>query len=415
MSIELLAPAGSFEALEAALNANADAVYFGVGTLNMRAGAAVNFRVEDLPEIVRRCHSRNAKAYLTLNTVVYNHELDDVRALCRAAKSAGVDACIAGDMAVVMYLRELGMSVHMTVQCNICNLDAVRFYSAYADVMVLARELDLEAIRTITEGIKLNAICGPSGNPVRIEVFIHGALCVAISGKCYMSLSAYNSSANRGKCFQNCRRKYKVSDYETGTEFVIDNEYVMSPKDLCTVDVLDRLLDAGVSVLKIEGRGRAADYVAVTVSVYREALDSYLSGNFADDRIPEWRTRLSEVFNRGFWTGGYYLGEKLGEWSAAEGNQATLLKIHAGYITNYFQRLGVAELRIENVTLHPGDRILITGKTTGAIDMTIEELRLERDPVSEAMPGNVASFPVKMKVRSGDRVHLLEKRNGRIR
>lgn len=406
-SVLLLAPAGGFDSLEAALRSGADAVYFGVGELNMRAGAAGNFTEEDLPEIVSRCHARGAKAFLVLNTVLYDEELPEARRLAMAAKKAGVDACIAGDMAAILMLRELNMPVHLTVQCNISNLEALRFHAAFADVAVLARELPLESIRNIAEGIRRENIRGPGGELLKIELFIHGALCVALSGKCYMSLSVYNSSANRGRCFQNCRRRYLVRDAETGTELEIDNQYVMSPKDLCTVAFLDKLLNAGASVLKIEGRGRSADYVAATVSVYREALDSWLEGRFARERIPEWEKRLKEVFNRGFWEGGYYLGKKLGEWSASDGNRATIRKSYAGRISNYFSRLGVAEMLVEAADLHPGDQLLITGPTTGAVKLTVAELRLERDPVAEAPRGRAASFPVPVKVRSGDKVYLL--------
>lgn len=406
----LLAPAGGFDSLRAALNAGADAVYFGVGAWNMRAGAAANFQPSDLQEIVRQCHESGVKAYLAVNTIVYDHELPLLRELCMAAKEAQVDACIAGDMAVVTYLRSIGMQVHMTVQCNICNLEAVKFYSQFADVMVLARELPLDSIRHIVEEIESQGIRGPSGALVRVEIFIHGALCVAISGKCYMSLAAYNASANRGTCYQNCRRSYLVRDQETGNELEVDNQYIMSPSDLCTIDFLDSILDAGPSLLKIEGRGRSADYVATTVSVYREAIDSYCAGAYDRNRIPEWKARLSEVFNRKFWEGGYYLGKTLHEWCATGGNQSTIHKTHAGKISNYFSKLGVAEMRLEAVSLHPGDRLLITGNATGTLDFMVEELRLDREAVPEAIPGTVVSFPVPSKVRTGDRVQLLTER-----
>jgi putative protease len=413
-NIELLAPAGGFEQLSAALNAGADAVYFGVGKLNMRSGAAVNFTIEDLPEIVERCHAANAKAYLTVNTVVYDWEIEELYKLCDAAKAAKVDACIAGDIAVISYLRKINMSVHITVQCNVCNMEAVRFYAQFADVMVLARELPLEAVAHIIETIKQEDLRGPSGNLVKIEIFAHGALCVAISGKCYMSLCTYNRSANRGQCLQNCRRKYKVVDESTGAELVIDNNFVMSPKDICTIDFLDKILDSGVSVLKIEGRGRSADYVKTTIEVYREAVDACKAGTFSKDAVPAWKARLSEVFNRGFWEGGYYLGKKLDEWCNAEGSLATIVKRYIGKVTNYYPRIQVAQVKLEACKMPPESRVLITGNVTGALDFTLGEMQIDGTVVSEAPQGSEITFKLADRVRVGDKVYLLLDRDDEL-
>ncbi len=411
--IEILSPAGSFSALQAALKHGADGVYFGVGDLNMRAGGAVNFQESDLPEIVRLCHESGAKAYLAVNTVIYNAELTAMRRLCDAAKSAGVDACIAGDMAVIQYLREIGMSVHLTVQCNISNISAVRFFAQFADVMVLARELTLPEILEIAQIIQTEYITGPSGQPVRIEIFAHGALCIALSGRCGMSLCTYQRSANRGICLQNCRRKYLVKDAETGAELLLDHQYIMSPRDLCTVEVLDQILDAGAGLLKLEGRGRPADYVALVTRVYREAAAAWQAGTFTKERAADWKNELERVFNRGFWTGGYYLGLETGVWSQSGGSQATEQKTYLGKISNYFSRLSVAELKIETDSrIHPGDRLVIVGNSTGAVELEICELRLdETAAVPEAVQGDVTSFPVPERVRTGDKVYLLEKKS----
>lgn len=409
-SIEILSPAGSFAALHAALKSGADAVYFGVGDLNMRAGGALNFTLEDLPQIVSLCHDANAKAYLAVNTIIYNNELDSMRTLCDAALQAGVDACIAGDLAVVTYLREIGMSVHLTVQANVCNLPAVKFFSQFADVMVLARELTLPQIAQIAKSVKEEKICGPSGELVQLEVFAHGALCIGISGRCGMSLCAYQRSANRGVCLQNCRRKYRVTDVETGFELELDHQYIMSPADICTIEVLDQILDAGVSVLKIEGRGRPADYVAKTTAVYKEAVQAWQNGSFNEERAEAWLEILSTVFNRGFWKGGYYLGMETGVWSRQGGSLATERKVYLGRVTNYYSKIGVAELTIETRTpLKPSDRVVIMGNTTGALELTVEELRLDRGIVESAVQGDVVSFAVPERVRTTDKVYLLEK------
>jgi len=409
--IVLLSPAGGFESLQAALDNGADAVYFGIGKLNMRSQATVNFRAEDLPEIVNRCHARNAGAWLALNTVIYDSELDEVRALCRAAKRAGVDAVIAMDPSVVTAARALGLSVHLSVQANISNLEAVKFHARFADVVVLARELSLKQIAYICRAIREQRITGPSGELLKVEVFVHGALCTAISGKCYMSLAAYGSSANRGACVQNCRRTYTVRDTETGMELKIDNQYIMSPKDLCTVGFLDRILDSGVSVLKIEGRGRSADYTARATAVYREALDRWRRGEpFTPELTAEWETRLAEVFNRGFWKGGYYLGNRLGEWAASGENRASVRKIFLGTVVNYFPKAKAAEVLLSSGSLTSGVRILVTGTTTGAIELTVNSLRVDDRPCEAAPKGSGVTFFCERKLRQNDKVYRLEER-----
>jgi len=408
----LLAPAGSFESLEAALQNGANAVYFGVGKLNMRSQATVNFSKEDLPEIVRRCHGKNARAWLAVNTVIYDGELEEVRELCGLAKNAGIDAVIAMDPAVIQTAAELGLPVHLSVQANISNLETVRFYSQFADVVVLARELTLEQISRICREIQEQDIRGPSGEPVKVELFIHGALCVAISGKCYMSLAAYNSSANRGACFQNCRRSYTVRDTETGTEFEIDNRYVMSPRDLCTLEFFDRILASGVSVLKIEGRGRSADYVAHVVRTYRAALNQWLRGEeLRPEQLADWEASLAEVFNRGFWKGGYYLGHKLGEWAACGDSQATVQKEYVGRIVNYYKKLEVAELLMTSGELAGGDRILVTGSTTGAQELQVGEFLLDGTAVNPAVKGMNVTFLSPVRLRTNDKVYKLTERS----
>ena len=405
----LLAPAGSFESLEAALQNGADAVYFGAGNLNMRARATVNFKVADLPEIVHRCRERNAKAWLTLNTIIYDEELDELRTLCRQAKEAEIDAVIAMDPAVIRTAKENGLPIHLSVQANVANTESVRFYSRYADVVVLARELPLERIARICREIREQGIRGPSGELVQVEVFAHGALCVAISGKCYMSLTEFNSSANRGACFQTCRRKYTVRDTETGTEFVIDNQYVMSPKDLCTVGSLGAILDSGVSILKLEGRGRSADYVARTVSVYREAVDLWKSGQKpSPEQCAEWKRKLGEVFNRGFWEGGYYLGRESGEWSESGDNRATVKKIFLGTVANYYPKAKAAEVHLTSDSLQNGSSLLITGNTTGALELRADGLRVDDLPVPFAEKGSHATFSCETKLRPNDKVYRLE-------
>lgn len=409
---QLLAPAGSFESLEAALRNGADAVYFGVGKLNMRSNAAVNFSADDLPELSFRCHSRGAKAYLALNTILYDSELEEAGELCRKAKEAGIDALIVSDPAAMRMANAEKLPVHLSVQANIANLETVRFYAQFADVGVLARELNLEQIAYLCRKIREEGIRGPSGRLFQVEIFIHGALCVAVSGKCYMSLAAYNSSANRGACFQNCRRAYTVRDAETGTEFTIDNEYVMSPRDLCTLEFFDRILASGVSILKIEGRGRSADYVAHVVRVYRSALDRWLEGgSVSAEELRKWEEDLASVFNRGFWKGGYYLGNKLGEWAGCGDSQATVRKEFLGKIVNFYRKISVAELRITSGKLRTGDRILVTGETTGAEELTVEELLLDGRSIAEAEKGMTVTFRSPIRFRVGDKVYLLTKRS----
>ncbi len=409
-----MAPAGSFESLAAALQAGAGSVYFGVGKLNMRSRATVNFSVADLPQIAQLCHESGAKAYLTLNIIVYDNELEEVRELCDAALAAGVDAVIASDLAVITYARSIGLEVHMSVQANVCNMASVRFYAQYADVVVLARELTLAQIRHIIDCIKKEDLRGPSGELLRVEIFAHGALCVAVSGKCYMSLAAYNSSANRGACFQNCRRAYHVTDAETGHEMVIDNKYVMSPRDLCTLPVLDQILDAGVSVLKLEGRGRSSDYVRTITEVYSEAATACREGAFTPEKTQEWMTRLESVFNRGFWQGGYYLGVKWGEWSGSANSRATLLKIHIAKVDNFYKKNGIAALFLEAGGLSVGQSILITGPTTGAVRVEVKAMQKEEDgqmkSIERAEKGETVYLEAPEQVRRRDKVYLLRPR-----
>jgi len=413
-TIELMAPAGSWGSLSAALKAGADSVYFGVGKINMRARAASNFQDGDLREIVAKCRKFGAKAYLTLNTILFDGELDEARTLCSLAKIAGVDAVIAADPAVLQIARAEGLPVHLSVQANVTNLAAVRFYSAFADVIVLARELSLDQIGGIISGIRGENITGPSGSLLQIEIFAHGALCVAFSGKCQMSLSQYGpqASASRGSCFQPCRRSYLVTDQETGDELVIDGHQVMSPKDLCTLPFLDQILDAGVLVLKLEGRGRSADFVSTVVRAYRMGIDAWNEGVFDEFRKSgEGMAELEKVFNRGFWEGGYYLGKPLGEWAASSNSQATEKKVFVGEITKYYSRIGVAEVLVRAGCLRVGDAIWILGDTTGAVRAEVTELRTgeKGDPVTQADKGVLAAFPVPEKVRTGDQLYLITK------
>lgn len=405
-TMELMAPAGGWDALEAALRNGADSVYFGVDQLNMRARATMNFTLADLPAITARCAENSAKTYLTLNTVVYDHDLSVVRRVVDAAASAGISAVIAADHAVIMACQNAEMPVHISTQANISNVETVRFYATFADVMVLARELSLRQVKAICQEVAKARIMGPGGLPVRIEVFGHGALCMAVSGKCHLSLHTHNASANRGACVQNCRRAYKVTDLEEGHEFVIDNEHIMSPKDLCTVDFLDRLSDTGASVLKIEGRGRAADYVATVTACYREAIDSLADGSYGPDRVAAWMQRLATVYNRGFW-GGYYLGQQMGEWTDSPGSKATQRKLHIGRIEHYYPKVGVAHAVLKAHGLSAGDRVLITGPFTGAMEHIISELRVDDQPVQAADKGQEVTFPFPAAVRPSDKLYRL--------
>lgn len=408
--IELLAPAGSFESLTAAAQGGADAIYFGIEQLNMRSRSSANFTSGDLPEIVSRARELGMKAYLTVNTVVYNHELIQMRKIVDLAKKHQVSAIIASDQSVLQYCNSVGARVHLSTQLNISNIETLKFYSSFADVVVLARELDLDQVKEISGGIALDKINGPSGKPMQLEMFIHGALCMAVSGKCYLSLHEHNHSANRGDCFQVCRRGYTVKDKDREVELDIDNEYIMSPKDLKTIHFLNKILDAGVSVLKIEGRARSAEYVKTVTACYNEAIFACIDGSFSKEKIKEWDVRLSMVFNRGFWDG-YYLGQRLGEWSEEYGSQATLKKEYIGKGTNYFDRIGVAEVSIESGYLEVGEKILITGPTTGALEATITELRVDETNCEKAEKGEKCSFPVEQVIRRSDKVFKLVARD----
>lgn len=404
-----MAPVGSFPALQAAVQAGADAVYFGVGKLNMRARAALNFQVEDLEEICRICGEHHIKTYLTLNTVIYDEEIGQSREVLEAAKKAGVSAVISSDWSVIGYARSIGLNVHISTQCNITNIEAVKFYAQFADVMVLARELSLTQVAEIIRQIDEQNICGPSGEKVRIEIFVHGALCMAVSGKCYLSLDYYNSSANRGSCLQLCRRPYRLSqtDGEKDVEIEVDNDYLLSPKDLKTVDFLDKILDAGVSVLKIEGRGRTADYVKTVTGVYREAVEAWRAGTCDRARIERWNKELETVYNRGFW-GGYYLGQKMGEWAPKYGSSATTRKTYIGKITNFFDRVSVAELKVEAANIKPGDKYVIIGQTTGVYEDRVQEIRMDDVPVGESVQGTYCSLKTKSEVHRGDKLYRVD-------
>lgn len=406
--IEIMAPVGSYESLRAAIQAGADAVYFGIGNLNMRSRSAANFSIDDLEKICSIAKQAGIRTYLTLNTIIYNHELDEMRQLVDAAKRVGVSAIIASDMAVITYARSVGVEVHISTQCNISNTEAVRFFSQWADVMVTARELPLRQVAEITQYIRDNDIRGPKGELVQIEVFAHGALCMSVSGKCYLSLDNYNYSANRGACLQLCRREYLVKDLESDIELVVDNKYIMSPKDLCTIDFLDKIVKAGVRVLKIEGRGRSADYVKTVVECYKEAVSAIADGSYTQERIAGWKQRLSTVFNRGFWDG-YYMGRKMGEWTERYGSQATENKVYLGLIKNYFNRIGVAEAQMQTAeVLRPGDEVMVIGETTGVYRATVEELRLERDPVAEVQQGDRFSFATTEQLHRGDKLYRVD-------
>jgi putative protease len=404
--MELMAPAGDFESLLAAAQGGADSVYFGVKQLNMRARSSHNFRLKELPRVVDVAHGEGMKAYLTLNTVLYDKELPLMRKIVDEAAGAGVDALIISDQAALQYARSRGMEVHLSTQLNISNTETLKFYAGFADVVVLARELNLKQVKKIAANIRKEKITGPSGELIRIELFAHGALCMAISGKCYLSLHEQNSSANRGTCLQTCRKAYIVTEKETGYQLEIDNEYIMSPKDLTTIDFLDLIADAGVRVLKIEGRARSPEYVYTVVRVYDEALRALEEGVYDQEKIKKWRDRLATVFNRGFWDG-YYLGRKMGEWSDRYGSHATRKKIYVGKGTNYFGKPKVAEFLIEAGELRPGDEILITGPTTGVIQTTVEELRVDDRKVSVAAKGVKCSLPLDRKVRRSDKLYRL--------
>ncbi|MBK9510041.1 MAG: U32 family peptidase [Cytophagaceae bacterium] len=401
---EVMAPAGSWEAMTAAIKAGADSVYFGVEQLNMRARQTNNFLVDDLPEVAKVCSENGVKSYITMNTIIYDHDISLMRRIVDKAKEAGITAVIASDLAVMNYCRKKGMEVHISTQSNVTNLETVEFFADYADVVVMARELTLKQVGDMVRQIERNNITGPSGNLVQIEIFAHGALCMAVSGKCYLSLHSHNASANRGACIQNCRREYTVTD-EEGIELQIDNEYIMSAKDLCTIDFLDKILEAGVRVLKIEGRGRAADYVYTTTQCYREAVDAFENGTYTPEKIENWRERLSSVYNRGFWDG-YYLGRKMGEWSNVHGSVATTRKIYIGKGVKYFDKIGVGEFVMESHDINVGEKIIITGPTTGLIEADVEEIRLgEGTQVNSAKKGDTISLRIGEKIRPSDKLY----------
>lgn len=404
--MELMAPAGNFESLQAALDNGADSVYFGVEQLNMRARASINFTMDDLPEIVRRCEKKNVRTYLTLNTIVYDHDLSLIKNLLAKSKEAGITAVIASDQAVISSAHSMEIDVHISTQLNITNIETVRFYSLFAETMVLSRELSLRQVKKITDEIQKGQIKGPSGELVKVEIFGHGALCMAVSGKCYLSLHSHNSSANRGACKQNCRKKYTVIDQESGFEIEIDNEYMMSPKDLCTINFLDEVMEAGVQVLKIEGRGRAPEYVATVTKAYREAIDSWYEGTYSEEKVADWMERLSTVYNRGFWSG-YYLGQKLGEWSKASGSLATQKKVYLGKGMHYFPKAGIAEFKIEAYDIKKGDRILITGPSTGAQEFDLEEMMVNDLVAETATKGDSCTMKLPFRVRLSDKLYKI--------
>jgi len=410
-----MAPAGNFECLRAAIQGGADSVYFGVGHLNMRSHSANNFQPEDLSEVVRICREAGVKSYMTLNIVLYQEDLEPMRKALDAALAAGVDAIIASDMAAISYCRQIGLEVHISTQLSISNVESLRFYSQFADVVVLARELNLDQVKEIYETVVRENICGPSGKPVRIEMFAHGALCMAISGKCYLSLHTYGASANRGACYQICRRGYEVTDLETGNKLNIDNKYIMSPKDLCTIDFMDRIIESGVKVFKIEGRARSAEYVKRCASCYRRAADAVCDGTYSPELAASLKEELSEVFNRGFWDG-YYQGAYLGQWSDVYGSQATLKKVYCGKVTNWFDRIGVVEIAVESAPLHIGDRAMAIGATTGVVEFSVEDMRVNLKSADMAGKGVWCSVAVdpslcpEGRLRRGDKIYIWEKK-----
>ena len=403
-SIELMAPAGNFESLQAALDHGADSVYFGVEQLNMRARASINFTLDDLPEIAKRCADKGVRSYLTLNTIIYDHDLSIIKTLLDAAKKANITAVIAMDQAVIAYARQINMEIHISTQINITNIETVKFYAMFADTMVLSRELSLRQVKKIVEQIEKEQVKGPAGRLVEIEIFGHGALCMAVSGICYLSLHSSNSSANRGACKQNCRKKYTVIDQETGFEIELDNEYMMSPKDLCTLDFLDQVADAGIKVLKIEGRGRAPEYVAKVIKTYREAIDAIDQGTFSQDKVGVWMEELSKVYNRGFWSG-YYLGQKLGEWSDQSGSSATQKKLYVGKGVHFFPKTNIAEFKIDAFDLKVGDQLLVTGPTTGVKEFELTSMMVNDQPLENAKKGDSITIAVDFRVRPSDKLY----------
>ena len=405
---EIMAPVGSRESLAAALKAGADSIYFGIENLNMRAHSASTFTLDDLKEIAQTCAAQGVKSYLTVNTIIYDGDLELMRTIIDAAKAAGISAVIASDVAVLTYARRIGQEVHLSTQLNISNVEALKFYAQFADVVVLARELNLEQVAAIHRQIEEQHICGPGGEAVRIEMFCHGALCMAVSGKCYLSLDNTGRSANRGECMQICRRAYLVKDRDSDVELEIDNQYIMSPKDLKTIRFIDQMMDAGVRVFKIEGRARGPEYVYTVVRCYEEAIQSALDGTLTEEKKDEWDERLARVFNRGFWDG-YYLGQRLGEWSKKYGSSSTEKKVYVGKAIKYFSKIGVGEFQIEASDMSVGDRLLITGPTTGALFMELDEVRYDLQPVQTVDKGMRVSFKVPEKIRPNDKLYKLVK------
>ncbi len=403
-----MSPVGNFETLAAAIQGGANSVYFGVEQLNMRAKSANNFKIDDLPEIINICNKNNVKTYLALNTIIYDHDLNVMRFLIDEAKKAGISAIIASDIAVMNYAFEQNIEIHASTQLNISNIEAVKFFSKFVDVIVLARELSLKQVKTIYEQIHEQQIKGPKGNLIEIEIFAHGALCMAVSGKCYLSLHEKNSSANRGACQQTCRHAYTVINKETGYELEVDNEYIMSPKDLATIDFLDKILNSGVTVLKLEGRARPPEYVRTVTEVYKSAANDVLNNEYSQQKIKEYKNRLDRIFNRGFWDG-YYLGRKLGEWSENYGSKATRKKQFIGIVTNYFSKIGVAEIQMKADTININDEVLVIGTTTGAVETIVSEIRKDLNSVDTAKKGDLISIPVPEKVRRNDKLYKLEK------
>lgn len=406
---EVMAPVGSRESLAAAIQAGADSIYFGIENLNMRARSANTFTIEDLKEIARTCDEHGMKSYLTVNTIIYDNDLTLMRKIVDVAKEAGISAVIAADVAVMSYARSIGQEIHLSTQLNISNVEALKFYANFADVVVLARELNLDQVAEIYRCIEEENICGPRGEKIRIEMFCHGALCMAVSGKCYISLHEMNHSANRGSCMQMCRRGYNVKDKDSQIELDIDNEYIMSPKDLKTIHFINKMMDSGVRVFKIEGRARGAEYVRTVVECYKEAIKAYVDGTFDEEKIAKWDERLKTVFNRGFWDG-YYLGQRLGEWSHKYGSEATEKKVYVGKGIKYFSNIGVAEFLVEASELNVGDKLLVTGPTTGAIFATLEEARVDLEPVDKVKKGERFSMKIE-KIRPSDKLYKLVSTN----
>jgi putative protease len=407
---ELTAPAGSYESLMAAIKAGADSVYFGVQKLNMRAHAADNFTLKDLRKISNICRKHGIRSYLTLNTILYDQDLRLMKKICDSAKKAGISAIVASDIAALSYAHSANLEVHASTQLNISNIEAVKFYAQFADTMVLARELTLSQIKKICSEIRNGNICGPKGKLMQVELFVHGALCLSIAGKCYMSLATYNMPANRGCCLQNCRRAYRLIDEETGDELLISNKYILSPKDLCTIGFIDKILDAGVSVLKIEGRGRSPEYVYVTTKAYREALDSYYSNTYTKEKVKKWTKQLESVFNRGFWHGGYYLGKKLGEWSGVYGSKSTKEKVFLGIAKNYFGKKKIAEFVLQSGALEVGDEVLVTGPTTGVVMEKVKSIFKNNRPVKLSKKGDTITIPIPEKIRKNDKLFLIKEK-----